>query len=703
MITNDMRGIAGYIPSWLVGCGPNPALNDVLTRIDEAGQPRMNVVFSPSGDSYGDFLADGVADYQELAEIIAAYPDGVSLFMRPGEFNITTPGNTHEFVFGSNNKIEGAGVLTKLFDNFELLEAGKSTFRVVGSNNMIRDFYLRGTTDGQWNGVKSGATLNIRGNSLVDQAENNHVSHMKLVGGDSGVIGTYLKDSSFHDLNIYNTEHALVISKSQGININNIQLGAVPTIDGLATNFMKRGIHIQRNCERINVNNIVYKAYETANCATVFLIAAEDDQGEDDNILHDININNVNIDGLNETTAPTFAFFITAFSQSGVDNININNTVVRLNEGDGIAFEQHDDITGDYRFGTIRVTNSYFSTADRSNKSNRAVFDIRAQTGGGNEPPDNCIDTLIIENCTFTGERPGRFWRIKNLIFKNCTFIADGADGDGVTVKDVQNIFMSGCTFDASTTGAVGRDIRFSTGITGTVIVENCIGVKGNVLIDPSVAALPNVLFRNNQGFGDYNNYGNFIELASDQIDRRYIDILKNVSGGTEIAVYVHVGSADGADGAVHILHEGNRNPLRLEKTGVGGGAVLNIVQNLGTGADIQSTLWSILKSGKANLAALRLNAIASKTSAYPLTSEDFFIGADAALGGFTLTLPSAATVTGQLFFIQKRDVTANVVTIAAQAGENINGAASVTLSAQYKSYLLYSLGGVNWAILAAV
>lgn len=75
-------------------------------------------------------------------------------------------------------------------------------------------------------------------------------------------------------------------------------------------------------------------------------------------------------------------------------------------------------------------------------------------------------------------------------------------------------------------------------------------------------------------------------------------------------------------------------------------------------------------------------------------------IAADASGGDLTLTLPSAVSNAGKIFFITKFDGSANVVNIA--SSDYINGTIGETvLEEQWQSYVLQAVGG-EWVILAS-
>jgi len=97
---------------------------------------------------------------------------------------------------------------------------------------------------------------------------------------------------------------------------------------------------------------------------------------------------------------------------------------------------------------------------------------------------------------------------------------------------------------------------------------------------------------------------------------------------------------------------------------------------------------------------------IVTKTAAYTATNTDTIVLADATAAAFTVTLPTSAngfnSPVGQILHIKKKDVSANAVTIAAQGADTIQGAANISLAAQYNSRTLWTDGSGTWYVLAS-
>lgn len=90
---------------------------------------------------------------------------------------------------------------------------------------------------------------------------------------------------------------------------------------------------------------------------------------------------------------------------------------------------------------------------------------------------------------------------------------------------------------------------------------------------------------------------------------------------------------------------------------------------------------------------------ISTKSSNYTLTTADGTILVNAASGGITIALPAAASAAESIFTIKKKDVTFNIVTVAAAGAELIDGAPTYPLSTQYEAIKIQSDGSAWWVI----
>lgn len=91
--------------------------------------------------------------------------------------------------------------------------------------------------------------------------------------------------------------------------------------------------------------------------------------------------------------------------------------------------------------------------------------------------------------------------------------------------------------------------------------------------------------------------------------------------------------------------------------------------------------------------------AISIKTGNYTALLSDNVLLGDATGGAIILTLPSAASAVGQVFFFKKIDSSGNVVTVKGNGLELIDGSNTVLISSQYVAITVVSDGTQWWAI----
>lgn len=93
--------------------------------------------------------------------------------------------------------------------------------------------------------------------------------------------------------------------------------------------------------------------------------------------------------------------------------------------------------------------------------------------------------------------------------------------------------------------------------------------------------------------------------------------------------------------------------------------------------------------------------AVATRTvtAAYTITISDRVILCDATVGAFTVSLPASLASIGRQFYIKKIDASSNVVTIDADATEEVDGGLTADLTTQYESVTLVSDGTAWWIL----
>jgi len=88
---------------------------------------------------------------------------------------------------------------------------------------------------------------------------------------------------------------------------------------------------------------------------------------------------------------------------------------------------------------------------------------------------------------------------------------------------------------------------------------------------------------------------------------------------------------------------------------------------------------------------------VTAQAAAYGANFDDFILG-DASLGGFNITLPTVAGMSGGRLCVKKTDATVNIVSLVTTDGATIDGAATLAVTNQYESFIITTDGG-NWHI----
>lgn len=117
----------------------------------------------------------------------------------------------------------------------------------------------------------------------------------------------------------------------------------------------------------------------------------------------------------------------------------------------------------------------------------------------------------------------------------------------------------------------------------------------------------------------------------------------------------------------------------------------LGVVANRTTGSS-SSTRTSTTPTAAS---ALTVTTLTTNTT---LTAVGVYL-CDESGGAFTATLPTAVGKTGQIWYFLKIGGTADIVTIAAFAGETIEGQPDLDMTSPTMSITLFS-DGVNWRII---
>ena len=89
-----------------------------------------------------------------------------------------------------------------------------------------------------------------------------------------------------------------------------------------------------------------------------------------------------------------------------------------------------------------------------------------------------------------------------------------------------------------------------------------------------------------------------------------------------------------------------------------------------------------------------------SVTTNYIVRRVDQLVIADATVGSFTITLPSAIGYRGSRHTIKRKNSGTNAVTVGTTNSQTIDGVTTYSLGAQHK-YVTVESDGANWLVVA--
>lgn len=91
--------------------------------------------------------------------------------------------------------------------------------------------------------------------------------------------------------------------------------------------------------------------------------------------------------------------------------------------------------------------------------------------------------------------------------------------------------------------------------------------------------------------------------------------------------------------------------------------------------------------------------SVTTQTTTYSITFEDYVILCDASSGAFSVTLPTAGSNTGRIYYIKKIDSSSNAVTVDGNGSETIDDGTTASITIQYEVITVQS-DGSQWYIL---
>ena len=218
-------------------------------------------------------------------------------------------------------------------------------------------------------------------------------------------------------------------------------------------------------------------------------------------------------------------------------------------------------------------------------------------------------------------------------------------------------------------------------------VSTNFWGLNGNVSTDPATTFL---------GTTDNNS----LRLRTNNIQRMIIDSLGKIGIGTA------------TPGNLVELNSGNAglSGLRLSQMTTGSVLFVNtqgdVTENNGNLNYDEANNRLSVGAGTTPNSTLTVGGavafpVATKTANYTLTSTDYTILCNSTAGGFTLTLPPAATAQGRIYVIKKASADGNLIMVKGNtSSELIDGSVNQYLYAPWSYMTIQSDGVSSWMII---
>lgn len=162
------------------------------------------------------------------------------------------------------------------------------------------------------------------------------------------------------------------------------------------------------------------------------------------------------------------------------------------------------------------------------------------------------------------------------------------------------------------------------------------------------------------------------------------------VAPNISVPVAVVVNAASGGSGSIFVRMELSESLNNLQDVYINGGGP--------TDGQILAYDAANFRWHNSSLSSIS-QAIATKTTGYTVTVNDYTILGDATLAAFAITLPDAAALSGKVYNVKKIDSSANAVTITPTAPDLIDGSATAVILTQWTS-LTFQSDSSNWYIL---
>ena len=93
------------------------------------------------------------------------------------------------------------------------------------------------------------------------------------------------------------------------------------------------------------------------------------------------------------------------------------------------------------------------------------------------------------------------------------------------------------------------------------------------------------------------------------------------------------------------------------------------------------------------------IGGITTKTSSYTATANDYIIICDAKSHGFVVSLPTASSNIGRIYYVKKVDSSQNTITVNPEGAEEVDDGATAVITTQFETITVTS-DGLNWWII---
>ena len=169
--------------------------------------------------------------------------------------------------------------------------------------------------------------------------------------------------------------------------------------------------------------------------------------------------------------------------------------------------------------------------------------------------------------------------------------------------------------------------------------------------------------------------------------------ILSAIGGGSDVGyannvngvIFGYMGSGPRIIASDYDLETDATNTLRLISE-----TIIVPVGNVGIGTTSPTSSFHVNGSFAANITSI--------TTTLAIDATHYVIAAGGT-SSYTVTLPTAVGITGRTYHIKKTSASAYTLSIATTSSQTIDGAASISVIAQYDSYFVIS-DGSNWLII---